>query len=274
MRVSGLEATNNDLTAKFEIQKGVHARAMEDAKDTFQKLLRSRLQEEHEQWEQKRREEERTRQSEPRRETERAKLKLDTRLPPKDSFSDRTGSAMANSPSALDLIPNGGAPAQVIDRLHGTVKQLEGQVAGLQTQLQMASRTRDELADELVRMTGENESLKQQIARVERLENDLTELHTRLVFCRCGGARYGQSEGSLRGLGPRYNASLDLLGERTEEVDELRQDLLDVKVCVSCGIRSAFSHEASVSVDCLQGAGGRTRGTVGAAAGGSGAGLE
>ena len=28
----------------------------------------------------------------------------------------------------------------------------------------------------------------------------------------------------------RYTASLDLLGERTEEVEELRQDLQDVKV--------------------------------------------
>ncbi|KAI9007735.1 TATA element modulatory factor 1 TATA binding-domain-containing protein [Hyaloraphidium curvatum] len=220
-RMSDFQAQNSDLSAKLEIQKSAHNRALEDAKDSFQKLLRQRLQEEREQWEQKRKEEERARQNEVRREPEKSKLKLDTqrlnsgRESSVDRFSGTITSAPTQSPSSIALdsafgsatIAGGGPmnPASVIDRLHGMVKQLEGQVSGLQTQLQMASRTRDELADELVKLTSENESLKQSLAKVEHLERELLDLNT------------------------RYTASLELLGERTEQVEELRQDLLDVK---------------------------------------------
>lgn len=146
-------------------------------------MLRERLQEEREQWEQKRKEEERLRQPEPKREPEKGKLRLDTRAstPGRDGSVDKFAASQpsASSPISLDLQTNGTNPGHVIDRLHGMVKHLESQVGSMQSQLQMAIRTRDELADELVKVTGENETLKQSLGRVEQLENELADLNTR-----------------------------------------------------------------------------------------------
>lgn len=186
VRTGDIEAAHNDLMAKFEIQKTVHSRALDDAKDGYQRMLRERLQEEREQWEQKHKEDERMRQAEPTREPEKSKLKLDTRSNAgREASADRLAlSASATSPVSLDLQTNGGAnPGHVIDRLHGMVKQLEGQVGSMQSQLQMALRTRDELADELVKVTGENETLKQSLAKVEQLEKELADLGNRFVVC-------------------------------------------------------------------------------------------
>jgi len=63
----------------------------------------------------------------------------------------------------------------------------------------------DELSDELVKVTMELEELQNAATRVPSLEQELTLLKD------------------------RHRAALEMLGEKTEEVQELRADILDVK---------------------------------------------
>src|SRR5690348_7965519 len=63
----------------------------------------------------------------------------------------------------------------------------------------------DELSDELVKVTMELEELQGAAAKVPNLEQELTLLKD------------------------RHRAALEMLGEKTEEVQELRADILDVK---------------------------------------------
>lgn len=63
----------------------------------------------------------------------------------------------------------------------------------------------DELSGELVRVTMELEEMQEQASRVSGMEQELSLLQQ------------------------RHKAALEMLGEKTEEVQELRADLLDVK---------------------------------------------
>ncbi|RKO85057.1 hypothetical protein BDK51DRAFT_46853 [Blyttiomyces helicus] len=194
LRTETLEQETSDLTATLDHIKATHTRALEETKENYQRMLRQQLAEEREQLEEKHRAEEAARVA---KENERQKLRLDiSRRGSQAAGTRRTdsGSPLLSSypesfsRSSLDMAtPSSAAlgPSVMIDRLHTNVKQLEGQLSSLQTQLQMATQTRDELAEELVKVTNENEEL--------------------------------------------YLAALELLGERTEEVEELRQDIKDVK---------------------------------------------
>ncbi|KAF8939796.1 hypothetical protein BGZ47_008035 [Haplosporangium gracile] len=95
--------------------------------------------------------------------------------------------------------------AVAMERLNTMVRQLEGQVTFLAEQVRSANRNKDELSDELVRVTMELEELQGAAAKVPNLEQELTLLKD------------------------RHRAALEMLGEKTEEVQELRADILDVK---------------------------------------------
>ena len=93
----------------------------------------------------------------------------------------------------------------LVERLQANIRQLENQLSFYQTQLQSSSQSRDELSDEVLNMSQETEELRKQLKKtleLERQHNDLNQ---------------------------RYQTLLELLGERTEEVQELKADLLDVK---------------------------------------------
>ncbi|KAK3838569.1 MAG: hypothetical protein JOS17DRAFT_296986 [Linnemannia elongata] len=95
--------------------------------------------------------------------------------------------------------------AVAMERLNTMVRQLEGQVTFLSEQVRSANRNKDELSDELVKVTMELEELQDAAAKVPNLEQELTLLKD------------------------RHRAALEMLGEKTEEVQELRADILDVK---------------------------------------------
>ncbi|KAF9900228.1 TATA element modulatory factor 1 [Linnemannia zychae] len=95
--------------------------------------------------------------------------------------------------------------AVAIERLNTMVRQLEGQVTFLAEQVRSANRNKDELSDELVRVTMELEELQGAAVKVPSLEQELTLLKD------------------------RHRAALEMLGEKTEEVQELRADIVDVK---------------------------------------------
>ncbi|KAG0321805.1 hypothetical protein BG000_003098 [Podila horticola] len=120
--------------------------------------------------------------------------------------SSHTVSGASGSVGLLGLVPSSGTgPAVAIERLNTMVRQLEGQVTFLTEQVRTTNRNKDELSDELVKVTMELEELQSLAAKVPGLEQ---ELHL---------------------LQERHKAALEMLGERTEEVQELRADIIDVK---------------------------------------------
>ncbi|KAG0046395.1 hypothetical protein BGZ83_008430 [Gryganskiella cystojenkinii] len=127
--------------------------------------------------------------------------------------SSHTMSGMAagvsTGSSALGLSGLGGShstgPAVAIERLNTMVRQLEGQVTFLAEQVRTTNKNKDDLSDELVKVTMELEELQQVASRVPGLEQELSLLQQ------------------------RHKAALEMLGEKTEEVQELQQDISDVK---------------------------------------------
>ncbi|KAJ3225276.1 hypothetical protein HDU81_008048 [Chytriomyces hyalinus] len=117
------------------------------------------------------------------------------------SPSSMMGSLELNSGMGAASVHQGA----VVERLVHNLKQLQGQVSSLQMQMQLVTKTRDELAQELVKATAENSDLKNAGSKVESLETQLAELNR------------------------RYNAALEMLGEKTEQVDELQERILEMK---------------------------------------------
>lgn len=93
----------------------------------------------------------------------------------------------------------------LVERLQANIRQLENQLSFYQTQLQSSSQSRDELSDEVLNMSQEIEKLRKDVKKSNELDQ-----------------KYQQLNG-------RYQTLLELLGERTEEVEELKADLIDVK---------------------------------------------
>ncbi|KAI8976998.1 TATA element modulatory factor 1 TATA binding-domain-containing protein, partial [Mycotypha africana] len=105
------------------------------------------------------------------------------------------------APSASSI--SGGAG--LVEKLQANLRRLENQVNFYQTQLQNASQSRGELSEEVLHLTQEIDQLRKDAKKSEDLEHEYKDLHA------------------------RYQTSLELLGERTEEVQELKADLQDVK---------------------------------------------
>lgn len=93
----------------------------------------------------------------------------------------------------------------ITERLQANTRQLENQLNFYQTQLQSSSQTRDELSEEILTMSQELDALRKQLKKSNQVETQYQELNA------------------------RYQTLLELLGERTEEVEELKADLADVK---------------------------------------------
>ncbi|KAI8806168.1 TATA element modulatory factor 1 TATA binding-domain-containing protein [Cladochytrium replicatum] len=210
-----LEIQIRDLKTKIETLKNSHARELEDAKENYEDMLQHQLEQAREQIAER----ERQRVE---KEVQKNKLRLDiTRRHSGLSVSPRlpvsSASSVASkpgSPSELvsrEELPSttsattGGSSAVIIERLQSALKQYEGQMAALKTQLQMAGQSRDEMAEELVKVTNEVEESRKLGAEFERFKMEHSALNS------------------------RYLASLELLGEKEERVQELEQDIQDLK---------------------------------------------
>lgn len=64
----------------------------------------------------------------------------------------------------------------MVDRLQLSVKQLEGQMGSLQAQLDMTTKTRDDLAQEVFKLSNENEDLKKLSAKVASLQSEKSQV--------------------------------------------------------------------------------------------------
>ncbi|KAK5123105.1 hypothetical protein LTR85_003303 [Meristemomyces frigidus] len=142
-------------------------------------------------------------------------LSLDTSaagIPPTPSIEiDQQDFEGSNSPQRTinDLVSTStvgaGPSVQLVERMSAAVRRLESEKATFKDEIARLSAQRDEARDEVVSLMREVEGVKGDGKRVSVLEREVREVRS------------------------RYDASLEMLGEREEEVQELKQDVLELK---------------------------------------------
>ncbi|GKB68243.1 golgin candidate 5 [Tanacetum coccineum] len=85
------------------------------------------------------------------------------------------------------------------------LRQKEGELASYMSRLASMESIRDSLTEELVKMTEECEKLRSEVSLMPGLKADIEALRS------------------------RHSAALELMGERDEELEELRADIVDLK---------------------------------------------
>ncbi|KAG7319261.1 hypothetical protein KOW79_017735 [Hemibagrus wyckioides] len=95
--------------------------------------------------------------------------------------------------------------SSIIENLQSQLKLREGEIAQLQVEISNLERTRSAMAEELVRLTNQNDDLDAKVKEIPRLRVQLKDLEQ------------------------RHNTILQMYGEKAEEAEELRLDLEDVK---------------------------------------------
>ena len=101
--------------------------------------------------------------------------------------------------------PGVGPSVQLVERMSALVRKLESEKATFKDELSRLSSQRDDARNEVVELMREVEAKRNQEKHVGRLEKDIKE---------------------LKG---RYDASLEMLGEREEEVEEMKLDVVELK---------------------------------------------
>ncbi|XP_060691667.1 TATA element modulatory factor isoform X2 [Hemiscyllium ocellatum] len=118
------------------------------------------------------------------------------------SFTTMTASTSGNNLyEALRM----GAGSSIFENLQSQLKQREGEIAQLQLEISNLEKTRTIMAEELVKLTTQNDELQEKLNEIPKLRVQ------------------------LRDIDQRYNTILQMYGEKAEEAEELRLDLEDVK---------------------------------------------
>lgn len=98
-----------------------------------------------------------------------------------------------------------GPSVQLVERMSAKIRQLESEKVTVREELARISKQRDEARAEIVALMGEVENQKKAAEKVAELERQVAEVNE------------------------RYETTLELLGEKSEEVDELKADVQDLK---------------------------------------------
>jgi DNA repair exonuclease SbcCD ATPase subunit len=98
-----------------------------------------------------------------------------------------------------------GPSVQLVERMSAAVRRLESEKATSKEEMARLGAQRDEAREEVVALMREVEEKKMQDERVDALEKQ------------------------LKDMDERYQASLEMLGEKTEQVEELEGDVADLK---------------------------------------------
>ncbi|XP_045847858.1 TATA element modulatory factor isoform X2 [Meles meles] len=115
-----------------------------------------------------------------------------------------TMSMSANGNNLYDAVRMG-AGSSIIENLQSQLKLREGEITHLQLEIGNLEKTRAIMAEELVKLTNQNDELEEKVKEIPKLRTQ------------------------LRDLDQRYNTILQMYGEKAEEAEELRLDLEDVK---------------------------------------------
>ncbi|XP_004629544.1 TATA element modulatory factor [Octodon degus] len=132
---------------------------------------------------------------------------LQTSFLSQDESHDHSFGPMSASASGTNLYDavRMGAGSSVIENLQSQLKLREGEIAHLQLEIGNLEKTRSIMAEELVKLTNQNDELEEKVKEIPKLRIQ------------------------LRDLDQRYNTILQMYGEKAEEAEELRLDLEDVK---------------------------------------------
>ncbi|XP_033821902.1 TATA element modulatory factor [Periophthalmus magnuspinnatus] len=95
--------------------------------------------------------------------------------------------------------------SSIIENLQSQLKLREGEIAQLQLEIAGLERSRSVMAEELVRLTNQNDDMEEKVKEIPKLKVQLKDLEQ------------------------RHNTILQMYGEKAEEAEELRLDLEDVK---------------------------------------------
>jgi hypothetical protein len=98
-----------------------------------------------------------------------------------------------------------GPSVQLVERMSATVRRLESERAAIKDELTRITSQRDEARQEVVELMREIEKKREADTRVQELEAQVKQLNQ------------------------RYQTTLELLGEKSEQVDELHADIADLK---------------------------------------------
>ncbi|KAJ6102921.1 M protein repeat protein [Penicillium sp. IBT 16267x] len=98
-----------------------------------------------------------------------------------------------------------GPSVQLVERMSATVRRLESERAGSKDELARVTAQRDESRQQVVDLMRELEEKRNSDSRVEELSARLTEIDQ------------------------RYQTTLEMLGEKSEQVEELEADIADLK---------------------------------------------
>lgn len=98
-----------------------------------------------------------------------------------------------------------GPSVQLVERMSATVRRLESERAASKDELARITSQRDEARQQVVEQMREIEEKKTSDSRVQELETRIEELDR------------------------RYQVTLEMLGEKSEQVDELQADIADLK---------------------------------------------
>ncbi|CAF5032441.1 unnamed protein product, partial [Rotaria sp. Silwood1] len=140
------------------------------------------------------------------------------------SFSfERSPFVPTPKPSVYETLRNTGAIA-VLESLEAQLKEKEGEITLLQSEISDLERTRESMARELVNLSTINEKLQYQTQNYPILNEQYKELEK------------------------RYNALLTMYGEKQEEADELRLDLADVKTLYRAQMSLSDSYSCRLSI--------------------------
>ncbi|OQO12160.1 hypothetical protein B0A48_02800 [Cryoendolithus antarcticus] len=118
---------------------------------------------------------------------------------PHPSPQNTVADLMSTSTSAA------GPSVQLVSRMSAAVRRLEGEKSSFKDELSLLRSQRDEARGEIVALMREVEGVRGEGKRIEELEKQLSEVRR------------------------RYEACLQLVGEREEEVEELKADVVELK---------------------------------------------
>uniref|UniRef100_H2SPJ5 TATA element modulatory factor 1 n=1 Tax=Takifugu rubripes TaxID=31033 RepID=H2SPJ5_TAKRU len=108
--------------------------------------------------------------------------------------------------------------SSIMENLQSQLKLREGEIAQLQLEISNLERTRAVMAEELVRLTNQNDDMEEKVKEIPKLKIQLKELEQ------------------------RHNTILQMYGEKAEEAEELRLDLEDVKNMYKTQIDELLEH--------------------------------
>ncbi|XP_028854809.1 TATA element modulatory factor [Denticeps clupeoides] len=130
-----------------------------------------------------------------------------TTLSQQEDSLDHTFGTMTMSISGTNLYEaarlSGGS--SILENLQSQLKLREGENSQLQFEIASLERSRSVMAEELVRLTNQNDEMEEKVKEIPKLRVQLKDLEQ------------------------RHNTILQMYGEKAEEAEELRLDLEDVK---------------------------------------------